>query len=91
MHLILRGRLLNGDEAHQGRQLPIPLDRFGSQRLRLYRYVAARSEARGALFVLAEVCLALVKITRKSKRDERQTKRCQSSVVSRSKRLWVIR
>jgi beta-galactosidase GanA len=32
------GRLLNGDESHQGRHLRIPPDTFGIQRLRLYRY-----------------------------------------------------
>lgn len=32
------GRLLNGDESHQGRHLRIPDDKFGIQRLRLYRY-----------------------------------------------------
>jgi hypothetical protein len=32
------GRLLNGDESHQGRHLRIPPDGFGMQRLRLYRY-----------------------------------------------------
>jgi beta-galactosidase GanA len=32
------GRLLNGDESHQGRHLRIPEDRFGIQRVRLYRY-----------------------------------------------------
>ena len=32
------GRLLNGDESHQGRHLPLPPGRFGIQRLRLYRY-----------------------------------------------------
>jgi len=31
-------RLLNGDESHQGRHLRIPDDRFGIQRVRLYRY-----------------------------------------------------
>ena len=34
----VRGRLLNGDENHQGRHLRIPLDDFGIQRVRLYRY-----------------------------------------------------
>jgi beta-galactosidase GanA len=34
----VRGRLLNGDESHQGRHLRIPEDRFGIQRVRLYRY-----------------------------------------------------
>jgi beta-galactosidase GanA len=33
-----RGRLLNGDESHQGRHLRIPPDGFGIQRLKLYRY-----------------------------------------------------
>jgi beta-galactosidase GanA len=32
------GRLLNGDESHQGRHLRIPPDTFGIQRLKLYRY-----------------------------------------------------
>ena len=32
------GRLLNGDESHQGRHLRIPPDDFGIQRLKLYRY-----------------------------------------------------
>jgi beta-galactosidase GanA len=32
------GRLLNGDESHQGRHLRLPPGRFGIQRLRLYRY-----------------------------------------------------
>ena len=32
------GRLLNGDESHQGRHLRIPEDHFGIQRVRLYRY-----------------------------------------------------
>lgn len=32
------GRLLNGDESHQGRHLRIPDGRFGIQRVRLYRY-----------------------------------------------------
>ena len=32
------GRLLNGDESHQGRHLRIPPDGFGIQRLKLYRY-----------------------------------------------------
>jgi hypothetical protein len=32
------GRLLNGDEPHQGRHLGIPPDDFGIQRLKLYRY-----------------------------------------------------
>jgi beta-galactosidase GanA len=32
------GRLLNGDESHQGRHLRLPPDRFGIQRVRLYRY-----------------------------------------------------
>jgi hypothetical protein len=34
----IRGRLLNGDESHQGRHLRIPEDKFGIQRVRLYRY-----------------------------------------------------
>ena len=34
----VRSRLLNGDESHQGRHLRIPDDRFGIQRVRLYRY-----------------------------------------------------
>jgi beta-galactosidase GanA len=32
------GRLLNGDESHQGRQLKMPRASFGIQRLKLYRY-----------------------------------------------------
>ena len=32
------GRLLNGDESHQGRHLRIPEGKFGIQRVRLYRY-----------------------------------------------------
>ncbi|WP_114953043.1 DUF5597 domain-containing protein [Sphingosinicella terrae] len=32
------GRLLNGDESHQGRHLRLPPGRFGLQRVRLYRY-----------------------------------------------------
>jgi beta-galactosidase GanA len=32
------GRLLNGDETHQGRHLRLPPDRFGVQRVKLYRY-----------------------------------------------------
>jgi beta-galactosidase GanA len=32
------GRLLNGDESHQGRHLRIPESKFGIQRVRLYRY-----------------------------------------------------
>jgi beta-galactosidase GanA len=32
------GRLLNGDQTHQGRHLRLPPDRFGIQRVRLYRY-----------------------------------------------------
>lgn len=32
------GRLLNGDESHQGRHLRLPPDRLGIQRVRLYRY-----------------------------------------------------
>jgi hypothetical protein len=32
------GRLLNGDESHQGRHLRIPESMFGIQRVRLYRY-----------------------------------------------------
>jgi beta-galactosidase GanA len=32
------GRLLNGDETHQGRLLKMPRERFGIQRLKLYRY-----------------------------------------------------
>jgi beta-galactosidase GanA len=34
----LPGRLLNGDESHQGRHLRIPENEFGIQRVRLYRY-----------------------------------------------------
>lgn len=33
-----RGRVLNGDQSHQGRHLRIPPDHFGIQRLKLYRY-----------------------------------------------------
>ena len=33
-----RGRLLNGDETHQGRRVQFPRDRFMIQRVRLYRY-----------------------------------------------------
>lgn len=32
------GRLLNGDESHQGRRLMLPREEFGIQKLRLYRY-----------------------------------------------------
>jgi beta-galactosidase GanA len=32
------GRLLNGDQSHQGRHLRLPPDEFGVQRVRLYRY-----------------------------------------------------
>lgn len=32
------GRLLNGDQSHQGRHLRVPPTRFGIQRVRLYRY-----------------------------------------------------
>jgi hypothetical protein len=32
------GRLLNGDESHQGRHLRIPEGKFAIQRVRLYRY-----------------------------------------------------
>ena len=32
------GRLLNGDESHQGRHLRIPPDVVSIQRLKLYRY-----------------------------------------------------
>ena len=32
------GRRLNGDENHQGRHLRLPFDRFGIQRIKLYRY-----------------------------------------------------
>jgi hypothetical protein len=32
------GRLLNGDESHQGRHLRIPEGKFGIQRVGLYRY-----------------------------------------------------
>ncbi|HTU11373.1 MAG TPA: DUF5597 domain-containing protein [Allosphingosinicella sp.] len=32
------GRLLNGDESHQGRHLRLPPGRFGIQRVRLYAY-----------------------------------------------------
>jgi len=33
-----RGRLLNGDQTHQGRHVRLPPERFGMQRVRLYRY-----------------------------------------------------
>jgi hypothetical protein len=32
------GRRLNGDENHQGRHLRLTPDRFGIQRVKLYRY-----------------------------------------------------
>ncbi len=32
------GRLLNGDQSHQGRHLRLPPDRFDLQRVKLYRY-----------------------------------------------------
>jgi beta-galactosidase GanA len=32
------GRLLNGDESHQGRHLRLPPNGYGVQRVRLYRY-----------------------------------------------------
>ncbi len=32
------GRVLNGDQSHQGRHLRLPPERFGVQRVRLYRY-----------------------------------------------------
>jgi beta-galactosidase GanA len=32
------GRLLNGDQTHQGRHVRLPVDRFDIQRVRLYRY-----------------------------------------------------
>lgn len=32
------GRRLNGDETHQGRHVRLPPDRFGIQKVRLYRY-----------------------------------------------------
>jgi hypothetical protein len=32
------GRLLNGDQSHQGRHLRLPPDACGVQRVRLYRY-----------------------------------------------------
>lgn len=32
------GRVLNGDQSHQGRHLRLPPDAFGIQRVRLYRY-----------------------------------------------------
>jgi beta-galactosidase GanA len=32
------GRLLNGDQSHQGRHLRLPPGEFGAQRVRLYRY-----------------------------------------------------
>lgn len=34
----IAGRLLNGDESHQGRHLRLPPDRFGMQMVQLYRY-----------------------------------------------------
>jgi hypothetical protein len=33
-----RGRLLNGDQTHQGRRVQFPRDHFSIQRVRLYRY-----------------------------------------------------
>jgi beta-galactosidase GanA len=33
-----RGRLLNGDQTHQGRHVRLPPEQFGMQRVRLYRY-----------------------------------------------------
>lgn len=33
-----RGRLLNGDQTHQGRHIRLEPDRFGIQRVRFYRY-----------------------------------------------------
>lgn len=33
-----RGRVLNGDQSHQGRHLRLPPDQFGIQRLELYQY-----------------------------------------------------
>ena len=32
------GRVLNGDQSHQGRHLRLPPDAFGMQRVKLYRY-----------------------------------------------------
>jgi beta-galactosidase GanA len=32
------GRLLNGDQSHQGRNLRLPSRQYGVQRVRLYRY-----------------------------------------------------
>jgi beta-galactosidase GanA len=32
------GRLLNGDQTHQGRHLRLPIEDFGIQRVKLYRY-----------------------------------------------------
>jgi len=32
------GRLLNGDQSHQGRHVHLPADHFGIQRVRLYKY-----------------------------------------------------
>ncbi|MEP6901730.1 MAG: DUF5597 domain-containing protein, partial [Actinomycetota bacterium] len=32
------GRWLNGDQTHQGRHLRIPPEKFGIQRIKLYRY-----------------------------------------------------
>lgn len=32
------GRILNGDESHQGRHLRIPMESFGIQRITLYTY-----------------------------------------------------
>ena len=33
-----RGRLLNGDQTHQGRHIRLEPDRFGIQHVRFYRY-----------------------------------------------------
>ena len=35
---LVRRRLLNGDETHQGRHVRLPPDRFSIQQVRLYRY-----------------------------------------------------
>jgi len=34
----ISGRLLNGDESHQGRHLNLPYSEFGAQRIKLYKY-----------------------------------------------------
>ena len=35
---LVRRRLLNGDETHQGRHVRLPPDAFSVQQVRLYRY-----------------------------------------------------